>query len=222
MSLDTLVSSVPVTLPRVNLLPQEINEANAARRLKVVLAAGLAVVVAGVGFVYVSAGGAVTEAQQHLDQAQSTTTSLRAEVARHNTVTPLKLDVQSRTTLLLAAMSGNIPWAFYMNDMQLGLPSGVRLVTWQMQSSSAGASGPATAFGSNGVATWTITGEAKRFEDVALVVESLQQLDAVDSVFVTKASSVVDQISGQPIIQWTATCRLNNKALRPFSAKLGG
>jgi len=73
-----------------------------------------------------------------------------------------------------------------------------------------------TAFGSNGVATWSITGEAKSYETVAKVIESVQQLAQVDSVLVTKASYTEDKDSGEKIVSFILSARMNDKAIRPY------
>lgn len=220
MTVDTLVAT-PVVLPRVNLLPQEINEAGAARRAKGMLVVALVTVVAGVGFAYVSAGNTVTGAQADLEKTQATTAKLNQDVAKHSAITPLKRNVEVRTQLLKDAMAMHIPWSFYLNDVQR-LPRGARLVTWQFALTPPAAGADATAFGSGGVATWTITGEAKRFEDVALVAESLQALDEVDSVLITQATEFDDTVSGETLIQFALTARMNAKAPAPYSPKVGG
>jgi hypothetical protein len=221
MTVETLVAA-PVTLPRVNLLPQEINAATAARKAKMALSLVVVLAIAGVGYMYTSALASVTSAQADLDTAKNATAQLQRTLLQHNTVQPLKQELSDRTALLTGALERSVPWARYLNDMQLGLPRGARLVSWQIQLSppSAAANGSA-AFGLGGVAAWTITGEAKRYEDVALVIESLQQLDNVDSVLVTKASDVVDQSSGQKIVQFTLSARVNDKALANNGIKVG-
>jgi Tfp pilus assembly protein PilN len=219
MSLDTLVAA-PVSLPRVNLLPPEVNAADAARRVRFALAGGLVAVVAIIGYFYMAAGNAVTESQTHVDAAQAATGRLKAQLAQHNTITPLKNEVQTRSTLLSDAMAQNVPWAFYMNDLQLVFPRGARLTTWSMQLSPSQASG-GTTFGSDGVAAWSISGEAKSFEDVARVIEALQGLDQVDSVYVTSAADALDPTTGHNIVTFILTTRMNQKAIHPYALEVG-
>jgi hypothetical protein len=222
MTVDTLVAA-PVTLPRVNLLPQEINAASAARKAKMGLALVVVLAVVGVGYMYTSASASVTSAQTDLDTAKNATAQLQRTLQQHNTVQPLKKELTDRTALLSGAMERYVPWARYLNDIQLGLPRGARLVTWQIQLTAPSAATNGTgAFGAGGVAAWTITGEAKRYEDVALVIESLQQLNNVDSVAVTKASDALDPSSGQKIVQFTLSARVNDNALASNSNKVGG
>ena len=219
MTVDTLVAA-PVTLPRVNLLPQEINAANAAQKVRFVLAGGLIVVVAGMGFLYISAGNTVSDAESRLADAQSQTKVLKGQVAAHAAITPLKNDVTSRRQLLSSAMAQNIPWALYMNDVQLALPPGSRLVTWTMSVSPPSVAA-GTGFASNGTAVWTITGQAKSFDAVAKVIESIQQLSQVDSVIVTTATDTVDPDSGEKVVNFTLSARMNDKAIRPYVVKAG-
>ncbi|MCU1676345.1 MAG: Fimbrial assembly family protein, partial [Frankiales bacterium] len=202
MTIDTLVQA-PVTLPRVNLLPQEANAADAARRVKLMLGLAMAAVLGGVGYMNMAAGASVSAAQTDLDTAQAQTRTLKNQIAQHSSITPLKTEVESRNALLATAMAMNVPWATYLNDVQLTLPRGARLVSWQIQLAAATPGAPSTGFASNGVASWTITGEAKRFEDVALVMESLQRLSQVDSVLVTQASEGIDSISGKSLVTFT-------------------
>ena len=218
MTVDTLVAA-PVTLPRVNLLPQEINAANAAQKMRFVLAGGLVVVLAGMGYMYVSAGNSVTDAESRLGESQSQTRQLQNQVASHGTIAPLKAEVAARALKLNSAMAQNVPWAFYLNDVQLALPPGVRLVSWSMTLSPVVP--PAGTFASNGVASWTIAGQAKSYEAVAKVIESLQRLDQVDSVLVTAATDAVDTDSGQRLVTFALSARMNDKAIRPYAVKAG-
>jgi hypothetical protein len=222
MSIETLVAA-PVTLPRVNLLPREANAADAARKVKLILAGVLVVVLGGVGYVYTGANSSVDDAQAQLDAAEATTAKLKTQVAAHGTVTPLKAQLDVRTQLMKTAMGLNVPWATYLNDVQLNLPRGARLVGWTIQLAPPAlpGAGAATVFASNGVAMWTMTGEAKKFEDVALVVESLSQLSQVDSVLVTKATEAIDSSSGRPLVSFTLSARVNSTALVPYNPKAG-
>ncbi|MEA2484669.1 MAG: type pilus assembly protein PilN [Thermoleophilaceae bacterium] len=221
MTVDTLVAA-PVILPRINLLPQEINEANTARKAKAGLGAVIVAAALGTGYLYMSASSSAVDAQTKLDAAAAQTRTLQQQVAQHNTVAPVKAELAARSALISGAMANNVPWAFYLADVQLDLPRGARLVTWSMALSPATTAGaPATVFGSNGVATWTITGEAKRYEDVALVIESIAQLDPVDSVFVSSATTAVDAISGRSIVNFSLSARMNDKAVVPYSLKAG-
>ena len=220
MSVETLVAA-PVTLPRVNLLPQEANAADAARKVKLILAGVLVAVLGGVGYLYTTADASVNDAQGQFDAAQATTNNLKKQVAAHGAVTPLKAEVENRTLLIHAAMSMNVPWAIYLNDVQLNLPRGARLTSWTVQLTPPSQGGPAVGFGSNGVASWIISGEAKRFEDVALVVESISQLSQVDSVLVTKATDALDPSSGRPLVSYTLTARVNSTAIVPYNPKAG-
>ncbi|MCW2751893.1 MAG: hypothetical protein JWR83_3003 [Aeromicrobium sp.] len=221
MTVDTLVAA-PVTLPRINLLPQEINEANTARKVKAGLVLVIAVAAMGTGYLYLSASSSAADAQTKLTTATAATQKLKQSVASHNKVAPLKSEIATRSSLLSGAMARNVPWAFYLSDVQLKLPRGARLTTWTLALSPPTTPGAAaTVFGSNGVATWTIAGEAKRYEDVALVIESLQQLDQVDSVFVSSATTVVDAISGRLVVDFSLTARMNDSAIVPYSLKVG-
>lgn len=220
MSVDTLVAA-PVKLPRVNLLPQEINEANAARRVKFGLASVVVAAVGVVGVLYTGASGSAAAAQVELDDATATTAKLQADVRAHGSAKPVKDEVKQRRDKLKLAMRQNIPWAFYLNDVQLVLPRGARLLTWQLKIEAPAAGSANAAFSTGGEALWTITGEARRYEDVALVIEALEQLDEVDSVFATTAEWKEDPVSKRMIVAYSLTSRMNEKALAEYAPEVG-
>ncbi len=220
MSVDTLVVA-PARLPRVNLLPQEINEANKARQVKLGLVAAVVVSAVGMGYLTMTAGSQVTTAQTSYDAAQTKTQALQAEQSKHAGITSLKAQVTQREMLLSTAMADNVRWAGFLNDVRIAIPRGVRFQTWAVTVTppTAQSGQPLTAFGSGGVATWQITGQGKSYEDVAKLIESLYKMQAVDSAYTTSVKKEADSASKKVVYPFTLQARVSQDATAPYQPK---
>ncbi|MCW2560900.1 MAG: Fimbrial assembly family protein [Mycobacterium sp.] len=220
MSVDTLVVAVP-RLPRVNLLPQEINEANKARQVKLGLVAVVVATALGMGYLTVTAGSSVGEAQDSYDAAQRKTQTLKVELSKHTGITALKAQVVERQNLLNAAMSQNVEWGAFLNDVRLGMPRGARLQTWNISLSPPATAATGATFGSGGVATWAFTGQAATYEDVAKLIESIYKIQAVDSVYATAVKKDTDVSSKKTVYTFSLQARVSSQALAPYNPKAG-
>ncbi|HLZ37285.1 MAG TPA: hypothetical protein VKP64_05905 [Mycobacteriales bacterium] len=137
-------------LPRVNLLPPEIEEQGRFRRFQAGLGAAAAVTVGVVGLLYVNASGSVTEAQQGLDAAQAKTATVNAETSRYAHVPEVYAQVAASEAMLTQAMGKEVRWSYYLNDLSLSLPGRVWLTQLQITQNvdAAASSGGQSASGS--------------------------------------------------------------------------
>ena len=222
MSVDTLVIA-PTRLPRVNLLPQEINEAAKARQVKVMLAAAVMATVAGMGYLTMSAGSSVNDAQGQYDAAQTKTRGMQTELAKHTGITAVKADVVQRETLLATAMGQNVKWANFLNDVRIAIPRGVRFESWTTTVTplSTTPSAVGGAFGTNGTASWVFTGQAKSYEDIAKLIEALYKMKSVDSAYATSAKSGLDGPSRKSVYTFSLQARVSQDAVAPYKPKAG-
>jgi Tfp pilus assembly protein PilN len=178
---STFLGTTTGRLPRVNLMPPEVAEAKAMRRVQMGLgAAGLASV-AVVGVLYVSASHSVSSAQSDLADAKTQTTSLQGQVAKYKDVTATINAANAAQGQLVTAMGDEVRYSQLLNDLSLAIPSSVWLKSLSFSSSAPAATAPGAVPISYGAAlpvgTMTVTGVGFSHDDVALWLEAVAGLE---------------------------------------------
>ena len=204
-----LIGTGSALLPRVNLLPPEIAEKAAFRKIQAGLGAALALAVVAVGAAYVSSTHGVTAAQTDLDSATQRTTSLQAEAAKYRNVTAIYAAADAARAQLTTAMGDEIRFSQLLNDLSLSVPSNIWLssvgYTTAPPVSVGTATGTAPALGA-----FTVAATAFSHDDVAAWLESIAGLKTYDSPYF--ANSTESLLGTKPIVTFSATATLTAKA----------
>lgn len=215
-----------VLIPRVNLLPQEIADAENFRKLKYKLGGAVAIAVGVVGLLFVGATGQVSSAQEGLDVATANTVALQQQVTALAEVPKVYGQVAAAENQLTTAMGDEVRWSFYMTDLSLTIPNDVGLTSMsikQVRTAAAPAAGTiagpgaATAgaqsvLGKPGIATVTFEGQAATQDDVAAFLDSLAKQKSYVDPYFTNASVSDDTDSGQKVVTFSATTTVTDKA----------
>ncbi len=180
--MTTLTPTRLAQMPRVNLLPPEIAAAAKLRQLKIVLGvlvvAAMALVVLGFLFASSRVGGA----EESLADAQADGAQLQSDVARYAEVPQVLAAVDTAQVNLETAMTPEIRWSFYLNDLSLTIPRSTRLVTLTAINDAAAAqlSGTLTTtdqvvtpLGQVSMGSLAFTGRSTDFDAVAAWLQSL-------------------------------------------------
>ena len=125
--MTTMTQTHLAAMPRVNLLPPEIAAAARLKRLRAMLGlvvAGIAVVIV---LLFVLASGQVGAAQSDLDAAEAVGAQRTAEKANYAEVPLVYASVETAQQNLATAMTPEIRWSFYLNDLSLTIPRTTRL-----------------------------------------------------------------------------------------------
>jgi len=178
--MTTLTVARATELPRVNLLPPEIAKAAKFRRVQVLLGLVIVGVAGALVAGYLVASSQVGSAQDSLDAASATNTALKAEVAKYAEVPATQAALAKGQADLVMAMSPEVRWSFYLNDLSLTIPSTVRLTTMTVvqpvptdaTSTDVGLTSP---LGTPGVAVITFEGKATSYDAVAAWLQSLMK-----------------------------------------------
>jgi Tfp pilus assembly protein PilN len=112
-----------VTLPRVNLLPPEIQQHKRVQRVQVGLALAVVVAVAGVALVYENGGSAVTNSRNDLASAQQQNISLEKKLASLQFVSAEKSVSDQTQAMLTQATATQINWSNYLADLSVITPA---------------------------------------------------------------------------------------------------
>ncbi|MDP9183046.1 MAG: PilN domain-containing protein [Actinomycetota bacterium] len=174
---SNLLGTTTGRLPRVNLMPPEVAEAKAMRRVQMALGAAGVASVAVVGALYMSASHSVSAANSDLAASKSKTTTLQGQVAKYKDVTATIDAANAAQAQLVTAMGDEIRYSQLLNDLSLTVPSTVWLKSLSYTSTAPGAAGtPASFAGAFPVGTLSVTGIGFSHDDVALWLEAIAGL----------------------------------------------
>ena len=170
----TLLSS----LPRVNLLPPEIEERRRFKKVQAGLGAGVVVAVGVVGALVLLANGQVSDAQSDVDTQTARGTVLQADVAKYADVPVVYAQVDAAKAQLTQAMAQEVRWSRFLNDLSIITPGKVWLtnvtVVQQDASSALATAAPAPGtYGTPNIGTITFQGKGSTHNDVAAWLKAL-------------------------------------------------
>jgi Tfp pilus assembly protein PilN len=206
-------------LPRVNLLPPEIAEAEKFRRTQFLLGGLVLLTVFLVGALWWSAHQSVAAANADLTVAQTETTALQAEAAKYANVPETYAAVATAQAQLVVAMTPEIRWSFYLNDLSLTMPSGVRLVSLSAiepyASGTPGTSVQTTtgAEGAQGIGSVTYVGKASSYDDVAAWLQAQKGQKGMTEPYPSTAGNPPDQATKGQLVDWTTSVTITADAL---------
>jgi Tfp pilus assembly protein PilN len=177
--MTTLTASRVAEFPRVNLLPPEIDQASRLRRLQILLGLALLGLLVIVALVFFWAGGQVTAANDELTAAEAQGASLEAQVADFAEVPKVIAEVGAAQDALVTAMTPEVRFSFYLNDLSLTIPRSTRLVDLTATNTAAAAQldpslpPTATQLGEPTMGNIAFTGASSSFDGVAAWMQSL-------------------------------------------------
>lgn len=220
----------PYRLPRVNLLPPEIEERKALRRLQGGLGAAVVVVAGLTGLGYWQAHQSVATAQQDLVTAQQQTATLQSRLASLANVRSVYSAVDQAKALVVQALGGEIQWSRYLTDLSLTVPPNVWVTSFNAQENgnvtppAAGTPTTPSAIpgvaSASGVGTVQISGVALHRDDVATWLETLAQEKGYAAAYV---SDITESVIGNTVVyRFDSTVVLTPAALWGQAATLLG
>jgi Tfp pilus assembly protein PilN len=203
-----------VAMPRVNLMPPEIADAERFRRLQLAMGSAVLLAAVVVGALYMHAKSGISSAQTQVDQAQSQQTSLQGQLDKLASVKQTFAEVQGKQALLQQAMGPEIRWSYVLNDLSLRVPNNVWLTGIQATENIGGAV-PTTAAlpGSTAtdIGTISFAGVGSRHDDVANWLDSLAREKGFSQP--TFSSSVESAIGAVSVVDFATSVNVDTKAL---------
>jgi Tfp pilus assembly protein PilN len=213
VSTQTVQTAGIAAMPRVNLMPPEIAEAERFRRLQ--LAMGGAVVVSAVlvGALYQQARSGISSAQSQVTTADNQKTTLQTKLNGLSSVSQTYASVQAKQVLLQQAMGQEIRWSYLLNDLSLRIPSNVWLTTIQASETTAGDPNATPVAGATPGALGTVSfnGVAFKHDDIAAWLDALaKEKGLTNSTF---SSSQEIEIGPRFVEAFTSSAELSPGAL---------
>lgn len=199
------------TLPSVNLLPPEIAQRQKLRRLQYALGGVVVLAVVAVGGVYEMGHSAVTSAQAQLTQAQDQATLLQAQLAKLSNVDAVNKQLDSTKALYVAAMSPEIQWSHYLNDLSLTIPDNVWLTSITANEASTTTATTASSVIPTGLGTVTFNGVAFTHDNVATWLEALAKEPGYEDPYFSNSTETL--LGPRTIVKFTSSVVLGQQAL---------
>jgi Tfp pilus assembly protein PilN len=194
-------------LPRVNLLPPEIAERAAFRKVQGMLGAAVLAVLVLIGLVVMSASRGVTSAEEELAASQSETTRLKKQQASYANVGAIYAAADAAQAQLVTAMGDELRFSQLLTDLSLSIPSSV----W-VGNVSLATSAPATSLsGKPTVGTFTVSGIGFSHEDVALWLEAVANLKTYADPYFSSSSEAL--LGKRVIVNFSSTASITPAAL---------
>jgi Tfp pilus assembly protein PilN len=203
-------------LPRVNLLPPEIEENRRARKLQVGMGAAVVLSVVAVGAGYVMAHSSATHAKSDLATAESQTSTLQRQVTQYAGDETLRTQLTSEQAMLSSAMANEVQWSHYLNDLTLRIPDNVWISQLTMQAGSgSSATAPASSATASaltpGIGTVSVTGVAFSHDDVATWLDSLAKEKGYTSPYFSNSAEAF--LGTRRIVNFTSSTIVTSDAL---------
>lgn len=217
-SSDQLVDIGPVSLPRVNLLPPEIEELRRFRRIQVGLGGGVAAAVGVVALLLVAANGSVASANSEVEAASAERSRLTAETAKYADVQAVYAQAAAAEVMLTEAMGEEVRYSRFLSDLSLSVPENVWLKNLTFTQGDVPAAVGST---EPGIGTVTVTGVGFSHDDVATWLDSLAtQKSYADPYF---SNSTETLIGTKTAVEFNSTTTLTSAALSGrYTAPQGG
>jgi hypothetical protein len=198
-------------VPRVDLLPPEIQQDRRLASLKRVLAgaaaATLAVCVAAVAWAQAGVGSA----QDELDAAQARGTALHAQQVPYAQVPKVLELIDAAAAAREQAMGKDVLWYGLLSDLSLTTPKGVKLDSLTIDLDTTVAStAAADPLVPAGIGQVDFTGKATHYPDVASWLEAVGGLHGLDGSSLQSATSAAG--SGG-LVDFSSTIKVTPKAL---------
>ena len=191
--MSTLTTTRVATLPRVNLLPPEIEEERRFKKVQAGLGIALVAALGVVGALTLLANGQVQSAQDEVDAAKARKVTLQAKVAEFAEVPKVYAEVEAAQAQLSTAMDDEIRWSYFLNDLSLKTPGKVWLtkmtVLQTTDPTQLAAAAPTQTYGTTGVGSVTFEGVGFQHNDVAAWLDALAKQKGLTQPYFTNSKT---------------------------------
>jgi Tfp pilus assembly protein PilN len=211
--MSTQTTTRLATLPRVNLLPPEIEQARQFRRVQFGLGAAVLASVVVAGALFVAANAEVGKAQDGLDANKAKATQLQSNVDEYAEVPLVFGQVEAARAQLGQAMGREVRWSYFLNDLSLKIPRHVWLDSMTVTSTTAAAVTPTVGqYAAVGVASIAFEGHGYGHNDVAAWLNSLARQKGFTQPYFT--DSTVDPLgTDDHAVKFSSTVTVTDDAL---------
>jgi Tfp pilus assembly protein PilN len=194
-------------LPRVNLLPPEIAERRAFRRIQGGLGVAIVAVLLIMAFVVISASHSVSSAKQDLTAAQDEHARLQNQAKAYANVSAIYAAADAAQAQLVTAMGTEVRFSQLLTDLSLNIPSSV----WVSSVSMSTGLPTVTPAGTPSIGTFTVNGIGFSHNDVGLWLESVAGLKTYSNPYFSSSTEAL--LGTRKTVNFSSTATLTPAAL---------
>ncbi len=215
--MSTLTATHVAGLPRVNLLPPEIEEQRRFRQVQLGLGAGVLAAAGVVGGLLLLASAQASDAQDDLDAAKAQNVTLQARANTFAEVPLVYAQVEAAEAQLSEAMGKEVRWSYFLNDLSLATPNKVWLETMTVtQTVDAAVAAPVTTTAPTdlleaGIGTVQFTGKGYKHNDVAAWLDALAKQKGLTQPYFT--NSTAETIGTERAVSFASQATITEEAL---------
>ena len=211
--MSTQTTTRLATLPRVNLLPPEIEQQRRFRHVQAGLGGAVLASVVVAGALFVAANADVGKAQDDLDANKAKTTQLQSNVDQYAEVPLVLGQVDAARAQLGQAMGKEVRWSYVLNDLSLKIPRHVWLDSMIVTSTPPAVAAQAVdQYAAAGVATIAFEGHGYGHNDVAAWLNSLAREKGFTQAYFS--DSTVDPLgTNDHAVKFSSTVTVTDDAL---------
>lgn len=224
--MSTLTAARTATLPRVNLLPPEIEEQRRAKKLQSALGVGVVASLGVVAALVLVANGQVNKAEDQLAASKTQGSRLQAKADEYSRVPQVYAAVDAAEARLTQAMGKEVRWSYYLNDLSLRIPSNVWLTTMTMNQNvdevptAAPVAAAGAQYGVTGIGDVKFQGTAFKHNDVAAWLDSLAKQKGYTQAYFTNSKKT--ELGGRDVVDFSSEVTVTDDALsKRYTQKAG-
>ena len=215
---EEILGSGRGSLPRVNLLPPEIEERRRFRRVQYGLGGAALASVAVLGVLYAGAVGSARDAQAELREATAAGQAVQAEQAKYADVAAVYARAEAAELMLTQAMGEEVRYSTHLEQLARTVPDKVWLKNVAFTQTPAA---PAPGDTTPSIGTVTFTGVGYRHDDVATWLETLAAHKGYAKPYLTSSTEAL--IGERVTVDFVTTVVLTPDSLsRRYTAANGG
>jgi Tfp pilus assembly protein PilN len=188
--MSTQTTTRLATLPRVNLLPPEIEQQRRFRHVQAGLGGAVVASLVVVGALLVSASGQVGSARSDLDANKARGSQLQQKATEYAEVPLVQGQVDAARAQLGQAMGQEVRWSYFLNDLSLKIPRHVWLDSMVVTSTPSVVGATVATYPAVGIGTVVFTGHAYKHNDVAAWLDSLARQKGYSQPYFTDSTIV--------------------------------
>lgn len=174
-------------MSRVNLLPGELRQRAATRRLtSIVVAAGLGVI-ALIGLFYFTQTQRLADAQEDLAAQEDRNAALRTQIQELQSFADLQAELEAKQNLVAGLFVNEVSWSSALLDVSRVIPDASFLTNLTGQVQSGPGAAPAVPAVADLIGTITFQGVARETETIATWLVRLEQVEGWVNAWVTSA-----------------------------------
>lgn len=202
-----------ISMPRVNLLPDEILAERRLKRTQIGLGAATLAVVGAIVGGYLWSAASVDSAQDELAAEQARTGALRNEETKYAAVPKVLAEVEAAQTARSQAMVTDVLWADQLNALASSYPktTWLRDLTVSLGLPVTAAPGATVAVAPTGIGTLTFNGSGLTYSDASAFLDVLESTPGFSYPYLTVSERV--DVEGTVVVDFTATVNLTADVL---------